>query len=98
MTTMVDANVPAGPIFDAADIAHDPHYQAREMLEEHPVEIEPDELKSIRFPGIVPKLSATPGETHWLGPELGEHNDEIYGQLLGLTANERATLQQESVI
>ena len=95
---MEEAGVPAGPIFDAADIAQDPHFQARAMLEEHSVAIDEGEQKHVLFPGIIPKLSETPGETHWPGPTLGEHNDEIYRQFLGFTPEHLADLQQKGVI
>jgi succinyl-CoA---D-citramalate CoA-transferase len=98
MATLIEAGVPAGPIYDAADIVHDPHFQARGMLEEHKVAIEPGETSAVRFPGIVPKLSETPGETQWIGPALGAHNDEIYGQLLGLTPEQLEQLQRDGVI
>src|SRR5581483_6900057 len=98
MTIMVEAGVPAGPIYDAADIANDPHYRARGMIEDHEVPIEPGETNVVRFPGIVPKLSETPGGTHWLGPALGAHNEEVYGQLLGFTSEQLAQLQQDGVI
>lgn len=98
MAIMVAAGVPAGPIYDAADIANDPHFNARAMIEAHEVTIEPDERKVVRFPGIVPKLSETPGETQWLGPALGAHNEEIYGQLLDFTPERLAQLQRDGVI
>lgn len=74
-------DVPVGPIYSIADIAADPHFQAREMI----VECESPETGPLKEPGIVPKLSATPGEIKWIGPRLGEHNREIYGGLLGLS-------------
>lgn len=98
MAIMVEAGVPAGPIYDAADIANDPHFNARAMIEDHEVTIEPDEYKVVRFPGIVPKLSETPGETQWLGPTLGAHNEEIYSQLLDFTPERLAQLKQDGVI
>lgn len=98
LATLEEADVPAGPIYDAADIAHDPHYQARAMLEAHEVSIEPDEQRVIRFPGIIPRLHETPGATHWLGPALGAHNEEVYGQLLGFTSERLEQLQQDGVI
>ena len=67
------AEVPSGKIYDAADIALDVHYQARGMIEEHRL---PDGT-SIKLPGIVPKLSATPGETRWIGPVLGAHTEQV---------------------
>jgi formyl-CoA transferase len=88
------ADVPAGPIYSIADIASDPHYAARGMFE--PVEL-PDGSR-LRVPRLVPLLSETPATTRWAGPELGAHNDEIYGGLLGLGAGEREALRAAGVI
>jgi formyl-CoA transferase len=71
------AEVPSGKIYDIADIARDAHYRAREMIEEHRL---PDG-QSLKLPGIVPKLSATPGATRWIGPKLGEHTGEVLAML-----------------
>lgn len=98
MQVMNAAGVPAGPIYDAVDIANDPHFRARDMIEDHEVSIVPGERSTVRFPGIVPRLSETPGETLWLGPELGAHNEEVYGQLLGLTREQLQQLTQNGVI
>ena len=67
------AEVPSGKIYDVADIVSDVHYRARNMIEEF--KLSKDE--SLLIPGIVPKLSDTPGKTQWLGPDLGEHTDTI---------------------
>jgi crotonobetainyl-CoA:carnitine CoA-transferase CaiB-like acyl-CoA transferase len=88
------AEVPAGPIYSAADIVNDPHYQARGMFEE--VELAPGD--TVKLPTFVPKLSETPGGTQWIGPALGAHNQEVYGALLGLSAEEMADLQAAGVI
>jgi formyl-CoA transferase len=69
------AAVPASKIHSAADIVNDPQLQARGMLESTQL---PDGLR-MTIPGIVPKLSATPGRTRWLGPRLGAHTEEILG-------------------
>ncbi|MGO8946080.1 MAG: CaiB/BaiF CoA transferase family protein [Ktedonobacterales bacterium] len=98
MAVMLEAGVPAGPIYDASDIANDPHYLARGMIETHQVEIAPSEPRTVRFPGIVPKLSETPGETRWLGRSLGADNQEIYSRLLGLAPEQLKQLQREGVI
>jgi crotonobetainyl-CoA:carnitine CoA-transferase CaiB-like acyl-CoA transferase len=71
VTHLEAAAVPAGRIYTAADICADPHYQARGMIEQH---VLPDGTP-IAIPGIVPRLSATPGRTRWLGPALGQHGD-----------------------
>ena len=87
------ADVPCGRIYTAADIHQDPHYRAREMIEAHRL---PDGTP-VDLPGIVPKLSGTPGRTRWLGPKLGEHNAEVLGAL-GLDAAALEALRQQGVI
>jgi formyl-CoA transferase len=71
------AGVPASRIFSVADMFEDPQYAARSMLEWARL---PDG-KPFRVPGIVPKLTVTPGATEWLGPELGEHTDAVLREL-----------------
>jgi crotonobetainyl-CoA:carnitine CoA-transferase CaiB-like acyl-CoA transferase len=73
LAVLEEAAVPAGRVYTAADIVADPHYQAREMIEHHQL---PDG-QPIDVPGIVPKLSETPGKTVWLGPALGAHTAEV---------------------
>ena len=77
LRVLEQAQVPSGKVFDIADIMQDAHYIARGMLEQHAL---PDG-KPMKLPGIVPKLSETPGATAWLGPRLGEHNAEVLGAL-----------------
>jgi crotonobetainyl-CoA:carnitine CoA-transferase CaiB-like acyl-CoA transferase len=71
------ADVPAGRIYSVADIVADPHYQARGML----LDAALPGGKSVKMPGIVPKLSDTPGEVRWQGPTLGEHTDSVLTDL-----------------
>ena len=85
--------LPAGRVYDAEDIVRDAHYAARRMVEQWRL---PDG-KPMKIPGIVPKLSDTPGATRWLGPALGEHNDEVLAAL-GYTAAQRAELRRKGVI
>ncbi|MGB5063343.1 MAG: CaiB/BaiF CoA-transferase family protein, partial [Candidatus Competibacter sp.] len=87
------AEVPAGPIYSVADMVADPHFQARGLFET--VEIDG---KPLKIPAIFPKLTATPGATDWPGPEIGRHNAEVFGGLLGLSAAELATLQRQGVL
>ena len=90
-----DAGVICGPIYTIADIFEDPQFQAREMLLEH----HDPEFGSYVGPGIVPKLTRTPGSVRWSATwEEGSHNDEIYGDLLGLDEDERASLREAGVI
>ena len=85
--------MPCGKIHTAADIHADPHYRAREMIESHAL---PDGTP-IALPGIVPKLSETPGRTRSLGPALGEHNAEVFASL-GIDASTLSDLKQRGVI
>lgn len=73
LETMEIAEVPSGKIYTAEDIYDDPHYRAREMIQRFSL---PDG-QAIDLPGIVPKLSETPGKTKWVGPSLGQHTGEI---------------------
>jgi succinyl-CoA--D-citramalate CoA-transferase len=88
------AGVPAGPIYDAAMALADPHYRARGMLHE----VEDSEIGRLVMPGVVPKLSRTPGTIPWPGPGLGEHDDEIFGELLGIPFERREELAEAGVI
>ena len=87
------AEVPAGRIYSAADIVADPHYQAREMLLDTTL---PDGA-TLKMPGIVPKLSATPGRVNWQGPTLGQHTDGLLAEL-GLSEADIQRLKQGGVV
>ncbi|MEE8496401.1 MAG: CaiB/BaiF CoA-transferase family protein [Xanthomonadales bacterium] len=87
------AGVPAGPIYSVADMMADEHFRVRGLFEE--VEVHG---KSLKVPAMVPKLSVTPGRTDWAGPEVGAFNHEIYGDLLGLSAQDMARLKKKGVI
>ena len=73
LRTAAEAQVPASRIYSVADMLDDPQFIARKMLETAQL---PDG-KDFLIPGVVPKLSLTPGETRWLGPSLGEHTEEV---------------------
>jgi crotonobetainyl-CoA:carnitine CoA-transferase CaiB-like acyl-CoA transferase len=86
--------VPAGPINTIADIFEDPQFAARQNL----VEIFDPREGRVVVPNVLPKLSETPGELKWLGPDMGQHNDEIYRGRLGLSAEEVERLKSEGII
>jgi succinyl-CoA---D-citramalate CoA-transferase len=90
-----EAGVICGPIYTIEDIFQDPHYRARDMLLEH---VDPDFGPYIG-PGIVPKLTRTPGAVRWSATwEEGSHNTEVYGGLLGLSDDELTALREEGVL
>jgi len=93
LAALARAEVPSGKIYDASDIVRDMHYQARGMLEQHRLE----DGTPIKLPGIVPKLSQTPGTTRWLGPRLGAHTDEVLSQL-GYSTQDIVSLRQAGVV
>jgi formyl-CoA transferase len=87
------ASVPAGRIYTIADIAADPHYRARGMLQE----IRLDDGEALGVPGIVPKLSATPGGHRRNAPRLGQDTDEVLREL-GLTPEQIEGLKQRGIV
>jgi crotonobetainyl-CoA:carnitine CoA-transferase CaiB-like acyl-CoA transferase len=90
------AGVPAGPVYDAPSIAEDKHYLARGMIQTHEVLIE-DQPEPIRFPGVVPKIPGHEGQVKWVGPELGQHTEEVLRDLAGLTAEQIADFTLQGV-
>ena len=93
LKALEQAEVPAGRIYNVADIVADPHYQAREMI----LDAELPGGASVKMPGIVPKLSDTPGSVNWQGPALGQHTDSVLGEL-GMTAADIAQLKASGVV
>jgi formyl-CoA transferase len=87
------ASVPAGRIYTIADIASDPHYQARGMLQE----IRLDDGDTLTVPGIVPKLSVTPGGHRRNAPRLGQDTDDVLREL-GLTPEQIEGLKQRGIV
>jgi formyl-CoA transferase len=88
-----EAEVPSGSIYNIQDIVRDVHYQARDMIQQHKL----DDGDEISLPGIVPKLTETPGETKWLGPKLGEHTQEIL-RAIGYSDARQTQLRNTGVI
>ena len=86
------ASVPAGKIFTVEDIARDPHYHARGIIET----IKMKDGSALLVPGIVPKLSRTPGSIKSLAPEVGEQTDQILSEI-GLTSQQIAALKEKGI-
>ena len=91
---LVAGNVPFGGIYTPADIAVDPHYQARDSY----IMVEDQEDGPMAMPGVIPKLMATPGHVASTGPRLGQHNSEIYEGLLEKSAETLARLSKDGII
>jgi formyl-CoA transferase len=89
-----DAGVPAGVAYTAQDMLGDEHFAAREAV----VRLVHAKLGEFPVQNVVPKLSETPGRITRLGPELGQDNDEVYGRLLGLGADELGRLKSRGVV
>jgi len=88
------AGVPAGGIYNAAEIAADPHFAAREDI----ISVDHPTIGPVKMPGIVPKFSETPGRVDWAGPDLGEHSDAIYEDLLGLDDAALCALRERGIV
>ncbi|MFD9547595.1 CaiB/BaiF CoA transferase family protein [Nocardia salmonicida] len=88
------AGVPAGRIFTARDMFTDPHFAAREAI----VRLAHPEFGELPMQNVFPKLSETPGSVRHPGPELGEHNQDVYGGLLGLDEKAIGRLAADGII
>ncbi|TAG32992.1 MAG: CoA transferase [Polaromonas sp.] len=93
MSALDKAAVPAGRIYTVADIAADPHYQARGML----ASVRMDDGSTLAVPGIVPKLSATPGQHRRNAPTLGQDTDEVLREL-GLSCEQIQGLKDKGIV
>ncbi len=87
------AGVPAGKIYTVADIAADPHYAARGMLQT----VVMDDGSQLTVPGVIPKLSLTPGSQRRNAPTLGQDTDAVMSEI-GLTPAQMQALRQRGVI
>lgn len=91
---MEKARVPCGRVNTVADLLNHPQVEAREML----VDVEYPGVGKVPVPGVVVKLSETPGRIESRGPTVGEHNEEVYCGLLGFTSQKLNSLRDEGVI
>ena len=92
---MLEYGVPSGKIYRAPEMLADPHFAAREAIVDTPTEKWPD----LKMQNVFPRMSRTQGEIRWPGvEELGAHNKEVYGELLGMSDKQLADLQKRSII
>jgi formyl-CoA transferase len=93
-TLMEDHGIPSGRIYTPAEMLEDAHFKAREAIVTtmHPT------FGELKMQNVAPKLSKTPGNIRRPGPELGQHNQEIYGEVLAMTAEQMAELEGKGII
>ncbi len=93
LAVLQGADVPVSKIYSVRDMMQDPQFLARQMFEQHQFK----DGSSIKLPAVTPKLSETPGATRWIGPELGEHTDEVL-KTLGYSDQEIAEFRHTGVL
>lgn len=92
---MIANSIPAGRVYRAPEMLADPHFAAREAI----IEVETERFGPLKMQGIFPRMSATPGSVRRAAPSsVGQHNAEVYGELLGLAASDLADLRAASAI
>ncbi len=91
---LTELGVPAGKIYRAPDMLEDEQFKARDTI----IDVTNKTFGKLKMQGVFPRLSATPGSVRWTGPELGEHNAEVYAELLNITAAELVQLEQAGTI
>lgn len=94
LTVCAQYDIPAGPVLAIDEIFEDPHYRERETI----ARIADERLGDVAVPGVVIRLSETPGGVDHLGPDLGAHNDEILGGRLGLSTDRLEALRAAGAI
>ncbi len=95
LVSLLDSEeVPVSPINSIADIFQNPQFEARGSI----VEVDDSVIGKAKMPGVVPRLSKSPGQVKHLAPALGQHNQEVYGELLGYEPDKLESLKNEGVI
>ncbi|MDT0506456.1 CoA transferase [Novosphingobium sp. MMS21-SN21R] len=92
---MIEHSIPAGRVYRAPDMLDDPHFKAREAI----IEVETERFGPLKMQSSFPRLSATPGSVRRAAPSIvGQHNAEVYGELLGLGEADLAKLAEQGAI
>lgn len=94
MAICLEKDIPCGPVNSIADIFADPHFAARGSM----VTLPHPEVGNVVIPSALPRLSKTPGRVEHLGHRHGEDTDQVYRELLGLTAEKIAALRSRGVV
>lgn len=91
---MIENGVPAGRVYRAPEMLEDPHFQAREAI----VDVPHEKWDNLKMQNVFPKLSKTPGEIRWSGPEFGAHTNEVYKEVLDMGDEEVKALREKGAI
>lgn len=94
--TMEEAHIPCGPFYELDEVSKDPHVKAAQMIEY--TDLEEEGLENVPISGIPHRLSKTPGKVVTRAPRVGEHNNDIYGELLGYSDERIAELASKNII
>ncbi|PHQ66817.1 MAG: formyl-CoA transferase [Robiginitomaculum sp.] len=94
MVALDKFGIPQGKIYRAPDMLDDPHFKARAAI----IKVAHPQFKNLQMQNVAPKFSKTPGKVRWTGPELGQHNDEIYNGLLGISEEQVQKLKDDKII
>ena len=93
LAALHEVGVPCGLLYTPADMADDPHFQARQSL----VEVTDPDAGPVLMPAVAPRLSRTPGSVRWTGPRLGEHTEQVLAEA-GLSPDDVAGLRAAGVV
>ncbi len=93
MEAFEEAGAAIAPIYSIADIMEDSQFQALDSI----IAVDDPELGPVKMQNVLFRLSATPGEVRWSGPTLGEHNEEVYGEL-GISKQQLEELSEKGVV
>lgn len=94
LATLEQLGVPAGKIYRAPDMLEDEQFKARDAI----IDVTNKTFGKLKMQSVFPKLSATPGSVRWTGPELGEHNSQVYADLLNLDSQALQDLQNDGLV
>lgn len=91
---MIANGVPGGRVYRAPDMLEDPHFEARDAI----IDVPHPKWGNLKMQNTFPRFSKTPGEVRWSGPEHGEHTEEVYGDLLGMSADDIERLRAKEIL
>lgn len=92
---MTQCSIPAGRVYRAPEMIADPHFQAREAI----IDVETERYGTLKMQNAFPKLSVTPSSVRHPAPsKVGQHNEDVFGELLGMSAHDIEALQAAGIM